>query len=126
MHWEVPMEPITTTLLIAGLVNLAHKAAEGAAGKFGEAAATTAMTYWPKVRTLLGLPNDVPANQLEDAIGAAVYSKAELRPQLQTWLQEYEKVAGTAVVGTVHVENGSATVVGTNTGTISNTNTFGK
>jgi len=120
------MEPITTDLLIVETVALARAAAEGAADKLGEAAITKAGEYWGKVKGLLGFKSDPAPAHLEDTVGAAIYSKPEIRPQLQQLLQQYQQVSVNGRVGSIKVDKGSVNIVGQNSGTLRMTNNFWK
>jgi hypothetical protein len=111
------MEPISTTVLCAGLVQLGKAALEGAAGKVGDAAMAAAGQYWVKAKSLLGLTSDPPPEKLDAEIGKAVYNQPEIQDQLRELLKEHDKAAA-SLVGSIHVNNGMVNVIEKNTGSI--------
>lgn len=118
------MNPCTTAALSAGAMKLFEKVTEGAMGKLGEAAYERAKSYWGKLRAALGWSADPAVTDLKAALNKALEERPAARETVQSILNEYEQVSGQAMVESIHVEKGTANVVGTNTGSINNTNTF--
>ncbi len=111
------MDPVTLATLTSGATVLALEVTKGVASEVGKSA-------WERIRSLLGW-SKVPADaNLSLDIARALEADQALAGQVVEILKAQQTGTPSTLVGSLSVEKGSVTVVGTNTGTISNTNTF--
>jgi hypothetical protein len=104
------MEPITTAVLVSGLVQLGKTALGKAAETVGDEAAKKAVAYWPRVKSLLGFTADPAPEKLDDEIRQAVDSKPEVHEPLGRLLDKVHEEAP-ELVGSIHIGKGIANVI---------------
>ena len=111
------MEPLTLATLTAAVTVLASEVGKGIASEAGKSA-------WGRIKALFKWSADPVETDLSADIAKALDANQALARQVVEILQAQSTGTASTLVGTISVEKGSVTVVGTNTGTITNTNTF--
>jgi len=112
------MDPITLATVTSAATVLATEVAKGAAGEAGK-------DVWTKIKSLLGWKAEPAPAELAPSIAATLLEQPALAEQLAPLLQQRAAGSAAALAKSIRVGQGSVTVVRNNTGTISNTNTFG-
>ncbi len=111
------MEPVTLAILTSAVTVLASEVGKGAAAEAGKSA-------WGTIKSLFRWSADPPEADLSADIAKALQANEALARQVVEILQAQSTGTASTLVGKISVEKGSVTVVGTNTGNITNTNTF--
>ena len=111
------MEPVTLAVLTSAATVLASEVGKGIASEAGKSA-------WGRIKSLFKWSAEPAEADLSAAIARALEANESLARQVVEILQAQPTGAASTLVGSISVDKGSVTVVGTNTGKISNTNTF--
>ena len=111
------MELAAFATIVSGTTVLATEVLKGIASEAGKNA-------WDKIKSLFKWSADPAEKDLAAEIAKVLEANESLAQQVVEILQSQSTGTASTLVDSISVEKGSITVVGTNTGTISNTNTF--
>lgn len=111
------MDPVILAIVTSATVALASEAGKGVASEAGK-------DVWGKIKSLFKWSTEPAQADLAAAVAKALESNEALARQVVEVLKAKPTGTASTLVDSIKVEKGSLTIVQTNVGDITNTNTF--
>ena len=111
------MEPLILATLTSAVTVLASEVGQGIASAAGKSA-------WGRIKALFKWPAEPAEPDLSAEIAKSLAANEALARQVVEILQAQSTGTASKLVGRISVDKGSVTIVETNIGNITNTNTF--